>query len=108
MTTSNESARRAAAARAYGAASLAGGVVVLILSWLVPGWLHDTVSKCNTVIGDMYGRTHATTGLQCTAANLVTDFRWMFVVLGIALLVTGAIAFAFANDPEMREHMGLD
>lgn len=107
-TGNTEDARRAAFARLYGVASLAGGFVVIVLSWLVPGWVHDTVTKCNTVIGDMYSRTHATTGLQCTAANFVTDFRWIFVLLGIGLVITGAIALVFANDPKMREELDLD
>ncbi len=106
--TSPEPISRESFARLYGGAGIAGGAVVLLLAWLVPNWLSDKVAKCNTVAGDLYGRSHAGTGAGCAAANFVTDYRWVFIILGIALVVIGLAAVFGANDPEVRQELDLD
>jgi hypothetical protein len=95
-------------ARAYGAASAIGGVVLLFLSLYVPNQLADKVAKCNTVAGDMYARSHADAGAGCAAANFVVDFRWIVLVLSALMILLGLIAVLGANDPEIRDSLDLD
>lgn len=100
-STENNDARR------NGLIEAGGGVVIIVLALLVPHWLSDTVAKCNTVIGGMYADQHAKTGAACTAANFLTDFRWVFLLLGVAMIVVGGFTVARAN-PKFREFLDED
>lgn len=94
--------------RLYGGASIAGGVILLLVVWATSGWVGRTVAQCNTVAGDLYGRSHPKTGAACAVANFADGFHWIFIILAVILVIVGVIAVIGANNPDVREGLDLD
>ncbi|WP_055495069.1 hypothetical protein [Streptomyces sp. TP-A0356] len=104
----NEPISREAFARVWGAGMALLGMVTTILAFVLPAKLTGLVRDCNTVAGDISGRQHPVTGLKCTAASYVTDYKWVFVALGVLLLVGGVVLFAGASIRWIREEFDIE
>lgn len=78
-------------ARILGGGQVILGAIVIILAFVLPAKLSSFVTSCNTVVGNMYGREHPASGAKCAAANFITDYKWIFVLLAVIIIVEGTV-----------------
>ena len=96
------------ATRIAGTFYVSVGVVGVILALWLLGRLAGAIATCNTALGKIVSQQDLGTGLKCTAADFAHSYAWTIGVLGGLSILYGLFALIWADDPAVRDDVGID